>query len=157
MQQYTTLRPQSERGLGHLATWSPVCGVGLGSRLLLDPPYLHYELRKWGPLSFQVMQGRHHRDWPRTLPLLVHMWFSWESPLFLWWCFRSMKKQLPLPLCGVHSGGCGFDRGGAASFSHHTCLHKEGRRLLRIPGELSFPHIKPLHSMAFTPWIRNSE
>lgn len=102
MQQYTTLRPQSERGLGHLATWSPVCGVGLGSRLLLNPPYLHNELRKWGPPSFQMMQDRHHPDWPRTLPLLVHMWFSWESPLFLWWCFREHEEDS----CPFLSVGC---------------------------------------------------
>lgn len=154
MQQYTTLRPQSEKGLGHLATWSPVCGVGLGSRLL-DPPYLQNELRNWGPLSFQVMQDRHHPDWPRPLPLLVHMWFFWKSPSFLWWCFREHEED-SCPFLSVHSAGCGFDRGVAASFSHHTCLHKEGRRLLCIPGELSFPHIKPLLSMAFTPWIRKS-
>lgn len=84
-----------------MAMRSPVCGVGLGSRLLLDPPYLHNELRNWDSLSFQVMQDRHHPDWPQPLPLLVHTWFSWESPLFLWWFFREHEDS-----CSFLSVGC---------------------------------------------------
>lgn len=48
------------------------------------------------------MQDRHHPDWPQPLPPLVHMWFSWESPLFLWWCFREHEEDS----CLFLSVGC---------------------------------------------------
>lgn len=90
-----------------------------GSRPLLGPPYLHHEFGSQPISSFpcDAGVGAHLRA---TAPLPWGCFPSCPpgvSSSFLWSCFRKPEDGRPLCSVEVHSGGCGFDGQGAASFS----------------------------------------
>lgn len=127
MQQSTGLRSQSERGLGHLATWSSVWG-GPGSRPPPGPPYLHNELRSWPPwLPCKAGAAITLIGHGPSPGLESHVAFLGCFLHFFGGASGSMKTVAP-PLCGLYSGGCGSDRGQHPSLIKCACARSTHHR-----------------------------